>query len=305
MKILIIGASGQIGKGLYTLFKSRGEDVIGTGCLRKIGTTKNASSFKVESLDLGDSRSITKIFEHVRPTHVFLSAALANVDYCEDHPEEAHKINVTGTEFVVEACRLCEAKLIYLSTDYVFDGVNGPYTEDDSPAPISVYGQTKWEAEKVVQTSRDALIIRTTLVYDWDMDSKNFAMTLIRNLSENKPMRIVNDQLCNPTLARDLCSALADLVSANASGVFNVVGCDYVSRFEFAKIACCILGFDEHLITPIQTKESGQKAPRPLKGGLITEKIEKTINRSLVGIAKGLEAVKNDRESIGLEHAKQ
>src|SRR5262249_10278689 len=149
------------------------------------------------------------------------------------HPDEAHRINIEGVRNVTEACRVSGSALIFLSSDYVFDGRGGPYSETDVPSPESVYGKTKLEGERLVLGLPGAVVVRTSVVYDWDPDSLNFAMQMIKRLTEKQPTRVVSDQWSHPTLARNLADILLELAQIRAAGIFHVVGSDYLSRFDF------------------------------------------------------------------------
>src|SRR3990172_924759 len=161
------------------------------------------------SLDVRDPDAVELCFETVKPDTVFLAVITrGGADYCEDHPDEVRELNVTGTRNVVMAAARCKAKIVYYSTDYIFDGKSGPYSEEDRPCPISVYGRMKWEAEQIIQEiSPSYLILRTTVVFGWDRASKNFAMQVWETLQAGKPMRVPNDQWGNPTFVDCLAEA--------------------------------------------------------------------------------------------------
>jgi dTDP-4-dehydrorhamnose reductase len=188
--------------------------------------------------------------------------------------------------------------VVFLSTDYVFDGKGGPYSEEDSTSPESVYGKTKLEAEQIVLTSPTAIVGRTSVVYDWDPDSLNFVMQMIKRFSEKQPTRVVSDQLSHPTLARNLADMLLDLVNARASGIFNTVGPDYFSRFDFTSVLVRTFGFDPSLLSATTTAELNQKAPRPKFCNLRLDKLKRTISTPLIGVEQGLELVRRDHAAV-------
>lgn len=293
---LVIGASGQIGKRMFALYRRRGMAVVGT-CFSKAGGVLRAgeTSFVV-SLDIRDRDAVNRVFDEFHPSEVFLLSALTNVDYCEDHPDEAEAVNVRGVTYVAAAARRHDAKVIYVSTEYVFDGSSGPYREDDKPNPISVYGKTKRVGEEITLEQPDGLVARTTVVYDWDPDSKNFVMGLIGRLSAGQRMRVMNDQWSHPSLARNVAEVLSALVKIGDAGITHVVGPDYRNRYDFAVEAARILGLDESLIESVSTDDLAQRAPRPLRAGLMTDKVQKLLGRPLVGIADGVRMVKESRE---------
>ena len=275
MKALVLGASGQVGQNLLRILGLNGIEVIGPPSSK---------------LDVRDESAVKSYFDVVRPHVIFLTVNTSGgVDYCENQQEEAHRLNVEGTQHVANFSEKYAARLIYYSTDYIFDGTSGPYSEEDQPFPISVYGQTKWEAEKIVHSfSPRSLILRTTAVYSWDRTSRNFAMQVWENLQAGKVMRVPHDQVCNPTIAEYLAEVSVRLFQMDVEGVFNVVGKDRMSRAEFAKILAKAMALDPNLILPISSAELGQKAPRPLQGGLKTDKLKNTLGTDAIDIQESL-----------------
>ncbi len=267
-KALVIGASGQVGRALLRVLEESGIEAIGTYHLRQISGT--------HKLDVSDKNAVRSCLETVKPNMVFLTVNTeGGVDYCEDHPEEAEALNVVGTRNVATCAAQCGALLVYYSTDYVFHGEAGPYSQEDTPCAINTYGRTKWEAEQLVQTLVPAhLILRTTAVFGWDRASRNFAMQVWENLESGTSLRVPEDQWCNPALVDYLAEASVRLVQMGAEGIFNVVGRDRMPRSKLAKALARSMALDPALILPVPTSELGQVAPRPLQGGLKTEKLD-------------------------------
>ena len=269
MKALVIGASGLVGGALVRVVERNGIEAVGTYQSRPInnGTLK---------LDVRERDGVHSCLATVKPDVVFLAANTpGDVDYCAAHPEEGQALNVAGTRNVAEAAARCGAVLVYYSTDYIFDGKAGPYSEDDEPCPISVYGRMKWEAEEVIQALAPAhLIIRTTVVFGWDRASPNFAMQVWERLGAGNPMRVPDDQWGNPTFVDYLAEVSVRLVQMGAKGIFNVVGKDRIPRSELARALARAMALDPTLIVPVPTSELGQRAPRLLQGGLKTDKLE-------------------------------
>lgn len=285
-KALVIGASGLVGKCLCKALEWNGIDVKGTYQSRPIkGMLK---------LDVRDKAAVRTCLETVRPEVVFLAVnTKGGVDYCQTHPEETHALNVEGTKNVALAAANLKTKLVYYSTDYIFDGKAGPYSEEDEPNPINVYGQTKLEAEKVIrEMCPNWLIIRTTAVFGWDKESRNFAMQVWERLSADESMRVPNDQWGNPTLADYLAEVSVRLIEINAQGIFNVVGEERMPRSEFAKALAKALALNPDLILPVPTCELGQVAPRPLQGGLKTEKLKQTLETEPISLDEALKRFK-------------
>jgi dTDP-4-dehydrorhamnose reductase len=185
--------------------------------------------------------------------------------------------------------------MVFFSSDYVFDGVNGPYSEDDATHPISVYGETKLAAESFIRKILDDfLIIRTTIVYGCEELGKNFCYRLINTLKSGQRIRVPTDQIGTPTYAHNLSEVVIDLIENNRSGIYNVVGCDVADRYEFAKRVCAVFGLNEKLLIPVTTSELNQKAPRPLKAGLRIDKVRKDSSIKIMGIDESLRAFKKE-----------
>jgi dTDP-4-dehydrorhamnose reductase len=286
MRALIIGASGQVGKRLLGVAASRG--------VAHSGTARKRSTPRLLALDIQDRAAVKKTISSESPTVVFLCAALTAVDYCESHPDEARRVNVDGVQNVADACRDINATLVFLSTDYVFNGRGGPYGEDHPPSPESVYGKTKLEGERIVLDLPKSIVARTSVVHDWDPGSLNFVMQMIKRLGEYQPSNIVSDQWSHPTLARNLADMLWELADRDLFGLYNVVGPDYLSRFDFTVMLARTFGFDASLLTPITTASLGQAAPRPLQADLKLDKLRAVVKTPLIGAQAGLELIRKD-----------
>ncbi|MDD5347925.1 MAG: SDR family oxidoreductase, partial [Candidatus Omnitrophica bacterium] len=195
---LVITTTGLVGGNLYAVLSRREPSMARTF----YPAVEKEPGFAV---DIADPASLEPLFKQVSPKTVFLSAALTNVDYCESHPEESSRINVQGTKNVVDACARQRAKLVFFSSDYVFDGTDGPYSETDCPGPICEYGRQKLAAETAVaSTLEDYLIIRTTVVFGCEKARKNFCYRLVSTLGEGKEIRVPSDQVGTPTYAGNL-----------------------------------------------------------------------------------------------------
>jgi dTDP-4-dehydrorhamnose reductase len=266
--VLVLGASGLVGRCLLRVLREQDRAVVGT-CLSR-------QQDGLRRLDITDAGQISACFKELKPKSVFLSAALTHVEYCEEHPEEAERQNVFGPRLVAEQARRAGAKLVFYSTEYVFDGVNGPYDEMAQPNPLSSYGRTKLAAENAIRDSlEDPLIVRTTVVFGWDHGSKNFAMQIYERVQKGLEMTIPGDQIGTPTLAGYLADASVRLAQMGVAGVVNVVGKDIVPRSDFARALVKLYGGKPELVIPVSTASLHQKAARPLHGGLRTEKLQR------------------------------
>ena len=283
MKALIIGSSGQVGSNLERACALKGLEVRGADIKPAAGGL---------FIDIAEPASVRAALEAARPEVVFLCAAMTYVDGCEKDPALAEKINVKGTEITAACCREARAKLVYLSTEYVFDGKNGPYSETDPTNPISVYGETKLRGELAALALENSLSIRTTVVYSYAPGEKNFLMQLLGAAKSGVKMRVPKDQYSNPTYAPELAEFILELVLKNKSGVYNVVGAGRLDRYSFALKVCEILGLDPAFIEPALTSDLGQTAARPLCAGLKTDKLKGELGRVPLDVSDSLKIVK-------------
>jgi dTDP-4-dehydrorhamnose reductase len=288
MKALVIGGSGMTGEALHRALELSGVEVVRAYHSRPI-----PRSLK---LDVRDRAAVDACLLLERPNVVFVATMkTGGADRCETHPEEAYDLHVAGTRNVALATRNCKAKLVYYSTDYIFDGRAGPYGEEDLPHPLNVYGLAKWEAERVIQDLlQDYLIIRTAWVYRWNKTSLNFAMQLWNRLHRGETMRVACDQWSNPTLAAYLAEVSVRFVQAAATGIFNVVGKDRMPRTEFAKALCQTMALDPNLVIPVLTSELGQDAPRPLRSGLRTERTQRFLEAEPLNLDESLKRFRQE-----------
>lgn len=288
---MVIGASGMVGEHITTTLNSLERNTI---------ATYNKTAIPLASyLDATNEKEVNKLIEGTNPQVVFMPAALTNVDYCEMHPEEAYNVNVNGVKNVVKASNSIDARLIYFSTDYIFDGENGPYDEEAPANPISIYGLQKLEAEHYIALfAKDYLIIRTTVVYGWERQGKNFIYRLVNSLSSGTPVKAPTDQVGSPTYANNLCQIAVHLSETTLSGVINVTGPNQISRYEFAKKAANIFHLDENLVVPVQTEALHQPAKRPKKAGLLTDKVNAISTIPVTNFEEGLARMARDRTLI-------
>jgi dTDP-4-dehydrorhamnose reductase len=286
-QVLVVGASGLVGHYSLMLWQTRGVPVVGTylrhqrsGCVQ---------------LDVTDASQVEAIFRHVRPTVVLNASNMAGgTDTCERDPQRAQLIHFTGARNLADACSRYHARFVQVSTDYVFDGLNGPYREDDPPNPISEYGRAKLAAERyVLESLSDSLVIRTTFVFDWDpySSTKNFVMTLLDRLNRGESVEVALDQFGNPTLATNLANALIEATSQRITGILNVAGSSRCSRLEWAMAAAMRLGLDARLLRGVRTAVLNQIAKRPLKAGFILDRAAALLSTRLLTLAEALDVM--------------
>jgi dTDP-4-dehydrorhamnose reductase len=281
MKALIIGASGLIGSHLIQTCQARGWDAI--------GTYHNFAQPTLSFLELTNVEAVRSLIQTSQPDVIFLPAYLSNVDYCELHPEQTYQINVVGSLNVAIAAREVAAKLVFYSSDYVFNGEQGPYTETDAPDPICIYGQQKLEIEqKISHLWDDFLILRVTVVYGWEAQGKNFVNRLVKSLKSDLTVKVPQDQIGSPTLVNDIAEASCRLVETNAKGVFHVAGTDCIDRYQFALEVAKKFNLPAEQIIPVITSELGQAARRPLKAGMKCDRLKQALEWQPRGTMEGL-----------------
>lgn len=287
-RTLLITANGLIGGYLNSVFKSKDYPVAGT-------FYRHHYPDSFSGLDITDKLALKKIFSLYDPELVVLNAALTNVDYCQNNQEEAWRINVGAVKNIVDECKNYRSKLVFFSSEYVFDGLSGPYSEEDQPNPVCFYGQNKLEAESIIQGNlKDYLIIRTTVVYGKEKQGKNFAMRLIETLKRGESVRVPSDQVSSPTYALNLAQLVEALIQKDKSGIYNVVGKDIMDRCAFALEVCSVFGLDKSKVIPVATAQLNQSAPRPLQVGLSVNKIEQENLGKVLGVKEGLSLFKQE-----------
>jgi len=280
-KIVVIGADGLLGSKIINTHLKNYE-IVGT-------YHKNKPVFeKTFQLDITNKKQVESL-KKLNPDIIIHTASLTNVDYCEDNREEAWDVNVKGTENILEVSEKIRNKIIFLSTDYIFDGKNGPYSEGEELNPINYYGKTKLECEKLVKSSRlEYIIVRTTVLYGWGKNRLNFVTWVIDELKNGRKIKVVRDQYGTPTLADNLAEVILELILHDKRGIYNVAGSSLVNRYEFALKIADIFELNKGLITPVTSEELNQRAPRPKRGGLKIDKIKKEMRVKLLTIEEGL-----------------
>jgi dTDP-4-dehydrorhamnose reductase len=288
LRVLIIGASGFLGYHMFEEFSQYYE---------VLGTFYNHPIDNFMHLDVKEKVEIEEVLTSFLPDVVLYPAANPNVEYCETHPEETWEVNVKGTANTIEYVKKIGAKFVFFSSDYIFDGKEGPYLEEDNPNPINVYGNQKLASEELIREGlMDYLIVRTTIVYGWESDGKNFIIRMIRNLKDGKTMKVPEGQLGTPTYVKNLCLATRELIEKDKVGIYHVAGKDLIDRYDFARIAVDIFSLDENLLIPVSLNEFREKVPIPKSAGLKIEKVEYELETKMIGIREGLELAKKDIE---------
>lgn len=303
-RIFITGSNGLLGQKMVELLsRSRAYTLL-------LASKEKESVFATDSLpyrqlDTTRRQDVRRTVDEFEPNVIINAAAITDVDQCETERGLAWQVNVGTVENLAYAAKLVGARIVHISTDYVFDGKSGPYSEADRPNPLSYYGRTKLASENVLITSNvPATILRTMVLYGTGHGVKmNFALWLWKTLGEGKPVKVVSDQMGNPTLVDDLAFAILKLIELERNGLYHVAGPDLVSRHEFALALARVFNFNKKLITPIRTSILKQAAPRPMKSGFITLKAEVDLDLKMSGIDQGLRIFKNQLETTTYQQA--
>lgn len=241
-------------------------------------------------VDIREKAVVIRTIEEFKPDVIVHTAALTNLDYCERNKKEAWDVNVEGTRNLVLASKEVNAKFVYVSTDYVFDGNRGMYKEDDPVNPVDYYAETKYEGEKIVRALPDHLICRTSVLYG-NHPRPNFVVWCIRELQQNHRINIVKDQYNSPTLADDLAEIIIALVEKDQTGTFHTAGRERISRLDFTKKIADIFNLDYSLVNPIRSDELTWVAKRPMDSSLDVSKVSK-IKRPM-NILEGLRRMRD------------
>jgi dTDP-4-dehydrorhamnose reductase len=289
-KLLVTGASGLLGSKIVEIAKNDYTVI-------PLHKTKPLHSNSLE-LDITSTAEVLNLFHKLKPYAVIHAASETNVDKCETQEEHAWKINVEGTRNVAAACK-AGTKLIYISTDYVFDGKKGNYTEDDTPNPINYYAVTKLEGEKqVVQNCKNFAILRTSVLYGWHPFKQNFATWVITQLEQNKEITVVEDHYNTPTLADNLAEMAIEAIQKDLQGVYHACGSERIGRYEFARQIARAFDLNQNLIRPIKMEQlTAWIAKRPKDSSLNTDKIRSQLEAKPLNITEGLDRMKKEAET--------
>ncbi|GAA4459082.1 SDR family oxidoreductase [Rurimicrobium arvi] len=268
MKVFIIGASGLVGTNCMRHFKSEGWDVLGSYFSYATDDTVFYNTLEPEHSENFDIISW-------KPDVIVHCGAMTHVDQCETEPEESYQKTVQSTINVIALARQCAARMVYISTDYVFDGKEGPYREDAPVNPLSVYARHKLEAEqKVLSDIPDSLVLRVTNIYGDEERGKNFIARIIAQCQAGQKLtlKLPYDQFASPTNASDIARAMFVLLRDHKKGVYHIGSTDYMNRVALALRVLRYFPDAQYDLIPLSTEELKQPAARPLYGGFVTAK---------------------------------
>ncbi|GAK49557.1 DTDP-4-dehydrorhamnose reductase [Candidatus Moduliflexus flocculans] len=283
MKIAITGSRGMLGTDLMRLFE-REHEVLG---------------LDLHNCDILDAAQLQSVIAPFAPNVIIHAAAYTNVDKAESDRDSAFALNETGTKHVAEAAKVCQAKLVYISTDYVFDGTKGtPYSEDDAPSPLGAYGWSKWRGEEQIRTvfaddPTAFLIVRIAWLYG--KRGKNFVETILNLAQQQDTLRVVNDQFGSPTYTQDVARALQALIQCHGSGVVHATNSGQCTWHEFAETILQFAGITGVTVLPISSAELNRPAPRPAFSVLQHERFTQLTGQQLRHWKDGLRAYFEER----------
>ncbi len=305
-KLLVVGSTGLVGSKIASLAHAYEFETYNTHNARPSHFPNSAK------LDITDLEATLALVAKIHPLAIINVAALTNVDYCETHKEEAERVNVGGPRNLARAAQQNSSRLVHVSTDSVFDGTRGRYTEDDLPNPINYYSKTKLESETSVSQLSSYAISRPSVVYGWHVraggtpsgstKAMNFGMFVLDKLGKSELLRAIRDQYNSPTFADNLAHALLRLARLTENGIFHTAGRSCLNRYEFALELARTFGYPPDLVQPVSSSEFDQVAQRPKNCCLRVEKAEKTLKMRFLTAQEGLMEMKKQAQFKSNDH---
>ncbi|SMG21448.1 dTDP-4-dehydrorhamnose reductase [Marivirga sericea] len=298
MKILVTGSNGLLGQKLVQLITAQSNhDLIATA--RNENRLPFKEGYTFESLDITNEHQVMATVEKHKPEVIINTAAMTNVDQCELEQQDCWKLNVTAVKHLIKASEKHNAFLIQLSTDFIFDGENGPYSEEAEANPISYYGESKLAAENLITESKiQWAIARTVLVYGiaHDMSRSNIILWVKKSLEEGKDIEVVDDQWRTPTLAEDLAMGCFLIAEKKAKGIYNISGDDLLTPYEMAVKTAEFFNLPQTTMTKSDSTKFTQTAKRPPKTGFVLDKAKRELGYKPNTFEEGIKALANQME---------
>jgi dTDP-4-dehydrorhamnose reductase len=292
MKILITGANGLLGQHLTKLLLEKGHTVIATGKGdARLNLEGWGQQYVYHPLDITDAIDVQTVLSSLQPEVVVHAAAMTQVDECELHSEKCERVNVTGTSQVLVDAEIYCQHFIYVSTDFVFDGEQGNYKEDDDLKPISYYGFTKMQAEAITETSTIPwAIVRTCLVYGNTLEGtrSNIITWVKSSLEEGKTIKVVADQWRTPTYVEDLALGILLIIEKKATGIYHISGKDLLTPYDIALKTADLFSLDKSRIEKVDASTFKQPGKRPAKTGFVIEKARKELGFEPLSFEEGM-----------------
>lgn len=291
-KILVTGSNGLLGQKLILALTKR-KDVETIAVSKGENRMQMQKGYVYEALDLTDAAEVKRIIGKYKPDVVINTAAMTNVDACETDKDGCLALNVTAVQSIVKAMEtgVPQSQLIHLSTDFIFDGLHGPYKEEDQPNPLSYYAWSKLESEKVVEASKlKWAIARTIIVYGIvdKMSRSNIVLWAKDALGKGQKINVIDDQFRSPTLSEDLADGCIAIADKGATGIFHLSGPDTMSILELVYKVADFWKLDKSVITIMKSETLNQAAKRPPRTGFIIDKARKVLGYNPHSFEEGL-----------------
>lgn len=295
MKLFITGASGLLGSRLVKVAIDTGHDVHATY------NSHPVVSRVTQFLDITDKEAVNKCLTETSPDAVIHTASLTDVDLCEEKPDLARHVNEVATQNIAQASRQVGTYLVYLSTDYVFDGQRGHYGESDDPNPINEYGRSKLAGERQIALQcQHYCIARTSVLFGWGRNYRhNFATWVHEKLGAGQQFKVVSDQYASPTLNTDLARMLIEVAESRIHGILHLAGSTRVSRYEFAVMLAKQFGFNENLLTPVQAEATRWRAKRPFDSSLNVSRAQEILTNKPITLNEAINEFAKDPQRGG------
>ena len=291
MITMVTGITGLLGTAIVRRNES-GKNIRGIYLGDYDMTDGNRARYDV--CDITDKETLFRMFHDEDIECIIHTAGIANVDICEKEPDRAFKSNISGTKNIIELAKQKNAKIVYISTNAVFDGKNAPYGEEDDANPINRYGALKLECESLIKEIENYLIVRPILMYGIGNahERKNFFIWIFEKLSAGEKVNLVTDVFENPLLSDQCADIIWDLIKKGSTGIYHVAGKDVLSRFEAGKIIARFFSLDRTLLNPVTSDFFPEIAPRPKNTSYCTEKIQRELNMRSLSFEEGLLIIK-------------
>jgi dTDP-4-dehydrorhamnose reductase len=293
MKVLVTGSNGLLGQYLVQRLSALpGYEVIATG--RGPNRLKMQEGYVYESVNLKDEAAVKGLVERHQPDVIVHAGAMTQADDCERNKDACWMANVTATRYLLQGAEKAGSFFLFLSTDFVFDGLGGPYREDDPVNPVNYYGASKAAAERIVKQGKAPwAIARTVLVYGLADDPlrTNIITWVKSNLEQKKKLKVVNDQWRTPTLVQDLAEGCRLIIDKRAEGIFHISGKDMLTPYDMAVQVASYLNLDTRLFEKVDATSFRQPARRPAKTGFVIEKAERELGYSPHSFEEGLKVI--------------
>ncbi len=289
-KVLVTGSNGLLGqKIIYSLIEREDIDLLATS--KGLNRLITKSGYRYVDLDITKNEEVKKVFENENPDAVINCAAMTNVDYCEENQDSCWEINVKAVENLAKSCEVSKSHLLHLSTDFVFDGKSGPYTENDKPNPLHFYAKSKLKSEEIVKKiMTNWTIARTIIIYGItdNMSRSNIVLWAKKEIENGNTINVVNDQLRSPTLAEDLAKGCISIIDKSAFGLYHLSGPKTYSILDLVHKVADFYNLDKSLILPVTSASLNQSATRPLSTGFDITKAKKDLDFNPVDFLEGI-----------------